>query len=500
MNEIVSIDFDSLNLASISPMLIAIIGALSILISDLFNKTKDRSLYIILVALFLVFDLFTLLAYGGDKRGMFDLILLDGISILSQSIILCASILFILLGFSKLRFQDYRYAEYFALYLFVVAGFQFMVSSDSLIVIFVALETSSLALYTMIAMHNRMKSIEAAIKYFTMGALSGAFFVFGAMLFYLLTSSLQLGEISYILAQENFFDKNNFSNYILLLTAFVFMFASLAFKLSLFPFHTWVADVYQGSTSVMAGFLSIVPKMAAFIVALRFFEMFIHSNDAIVYWMLYGTVVLTMSIPNIIALQQTDVKRMLAYSSVSNAGMAMAAILIGTSQGTNALFLYWVLFTITNFGAFSMLWLNRKKDLTNPASTYNLDKFSGLVQICPFTASIFALFLFALIGLPPFALFWGKMYLVSSAVNAGEVALAIIIVLNSVIAAFYYLKPVAYMFLKDPVTNNNVDFLQNATKAMKAMIGFAVFLTLCSMFFIESLLNIISSFVLSSGF
>jgi len=500
MPEPISISLASLNLGTLAPMVIAIIGAISILLTDLFNKEKHKSLYVILVVLFLVFDLFTVLAFSGDERGMFDLMLVDGISILSQCIIIGGSILFILLGLSKLRFQDFRYAEYFALYLFMIAGFQFMVSSDSLILIFVGLETASLSLYTIIAMHNRMVSIEAAVKYFTMGALAAAFFVFGSMIFYALTGSLELTQISLVLTEQDYFNTANFSNYVMLLVGFVFMFSALGFKLSLFPFHTWVPDVYTGSTSALAGFMSVVPKMAGFVVAIRFFEIFVQSGDFIIHTMLYITVVLTMTIPNIIALQQTDIKRMLAYSSISNAGMAMAAILIGSTQAINALFLYWILFTVTNFGAFGMLWLNRGKEYKDYSSPYAFKKFSGLAQISPFTASVLGLFLFALTGLPPFALFWGKMYLVSSAVNAGEIALAIIIVLNSAIAAYYYLRPVSYMFLRDPEEGAKTKFMQNASVPMKSVVGFAVFLAITSIFFVEPLLNVITFYVTSAGF
>ena len=500
MLEPINISLESLNLGTIAPVSISIIGALGILLTDIFNKNKDKSLYVILVVLFLIFDLFTLLSFNGEPRGLFDLMLVDGIAILSQCIIIGGSILFILLGLSKLRLQEFRYAEYFALYLFAVAGFQFMVSSDSLILIFVGLETSSLAIYTMIAMHNRMVSIEAAVKYFTMGALAAAFFVFGSMIFYAITGSVELGQMAQILTEDGFLSMENYANYILVLVGFVFMFAAIGFKLSLFPYHTWVPDVYQGSTSAMAGFLSVIPKMAGFVVALRFFEIFVHSNDIIIQTMLYVTVILTMTIPNLIALQQKDIKRMLAYSSISNAGMAMAAIIIGTTQAVNALFLYWILFTITNFGAFGMLWLNRGKEFKDYESPYTFVKFSGLAQISPFTASILALFLFALSGLPPFALFWGKMYLISSAVNSGHIALAIIMVLNSVIAAYYYLRPISYMFLRDVEQGANTEFMQNATTPTKSIVGFAVVLTIISVLLIDPLLNIISTYVANAGY
>ena len=490
----VSIEFASLNFGTIVPMLIAIVGALVILCIDLANKKLDKSLYIMLTVLFLLIDLGTLIGYSGDVRGFFDLMLVDGIAILSQAVIVIASLLFVITAMSKLRFQEYRYPEYFALYLFMVAGFQFMVSSDSLIVIFVGLETASMALYTLIAMHNRNNAIEAAIKYFTMGALATAFFAFGSMIFYALTGTVELGLMSEILVASDF------ENYPIVLLGVIFMLGALGFKLSLVPYHTWVPDVYEGATAALAGFLSIVPKMAGFVVALRFFEIFVSSGDIYVEVILYATVVLTMTIPNIIALVQTDINRMLAYSSISNAGFAMSAILIGTTQATNALFLYWILFLITNLGGFTMLWLNRNKDYNTFNSDHALEKYSGLIKTSPFVATMMGLFLLSLAGLPPFALFWGKMYLIGSAVNAGYMLLALIMVINAAIAGYYYLKPIVYMFLKDPIEGNNTKYMTNATTPIKTLIGFCAIVTIFSILLIEPLLEIISYYVQISGY
>jgi NADH-quinone oxidoreductase subunit N len=278
------------------------------------------------------------------------------------------------------------------------------------------------------------------------------------------------------------------------------MLGALGFKLSLVPFHTWVPDVYEGATAALAGFLSIVPKMAGFVVALRFFEIFISSGDLFVEVVLYATVVLTMTIPNLIALVQKDINRMLAYSSVSNAGFAMSAILIGTTQATTALFLYWILFLVTNLGGFTMLWLNRSKDYNTFSSDHALEKYSGLVKSSPMVASMMALFLLSLAGLPPFALFWGKMYLIGSAVNAGYMILAIVMVLNAAIAGYYYLKPIVYMFLKDPIENSNVKYMENATTPLRVVIGFCAIVTILSIFAIDPLLEIISYYVQISGY
>jgi NADH-quinone oxidoreductase subunit N len=420
--------------------------------------------------------------------------LIDGISLLAQFIMIIATILFLLLSLNKLRFHDTAYPEYYALYLFMIAGFQFMVSSDSLILIFVGLETASMALYVMIALHNKSNSLEAAIKYFTMGALATAFFAFGSMIFYALSGSVELGVISQVLVESEF------ANYPIILVGVVFMMAALGFKISLFPFHTWVADVYEGSTASLAGFMSIVPKIAAFVVALRFFEIFIAAEDTVVQLLLYGVAVLTMTIPNLIALLQTDIKRMLAFSSVSHAGFVMVAILLGTTQATTALFLYWILFLVTNLGGFAMLWINRTKENGAFSSDHALEKYSGLIKTSPIAATMMGLFLLSLAGVPPFALFWGKMYLISSAINADFIVLALIMAINSAIAAYYYLKPIVYMFLKEPIEKSNIEYLSNATTPLKVVIGFCAVAAVISIFFVEPLLEIISYYVQISGY
>ncbi len=490
----ISIDFASLNLASIAPMMVAIVGALVILCVDLMTKNLDKSLYVMLTVLFLLVDLGAVLGYNGAVRGFFDLMLMDGIAILAQAIIIIASGLFILLSLSQQRFHEYKYPEYFALFLFMIAGFQFMTSTDSLILIFVGLETASLSLYTLIAMHNRDKSTEAAIKYFTMGAVGAGFFAFGSMVFYGLTGSVELGQISQSLAASNF------ENMPMILVGVVFMLGALGFKLSLVPFHIWAPDVYEGSSAAMAGYISIVPKIATFIVALRFFEIFLAADIVWVEYVLYGVVVITMTLPNMIALVQTDIKRMLAYSSISHAGFVMGAILIGTTQATQGIFLYWTLFMFTNLGAFAMLWINRAKKSDGFQSDHPFEKFSGLVKISPISASIMGLFMLSLAGVPPFSLFWGKMYLLGAAINGGYLILALIMALNSAIAIYYYLKLIVYMFLHEPKDDDKIQFMGNANNMLRVVVGISAVATIGAVFYIEPLLELISYYVQISGY
>jgi NADH-quinone oxidoreductase subunit N len=208
-----------------------------------------------------------------------------------------------------------------------------------------------------------------------------------------------------------------------------------------------------------------------------------------------------MTVANLTALVQEDVKRMLAFSSIAHAGSMMAAILIGTTQANTALFLYWTLFMFTNLGAFAMLWAVRhRKNLWDERYQHPFTKFSGMVKIMPMTATIMGVFMFALAGMPPFSVFWGKLYLISAAVNSHFIWLAIIIVINSAIAVYYYMKLVIYMFLKEPISNDASIFATNSSTPLKVIVGFATMMTLFAVLFVEPLLNVITQYVVASGF
>ncbi len=495
----VNVSLESLNLVTLAPMLIAVVGALSILVIDFFKSNLDKTLYVMVSLLFLLLDLGAVIdsagffMENGTMLGFFDVMLIDGLAILSQIIIVGASMLFIPLALTSKRFHEFSYPEFFALFLFMIAGFQFMVASDSLILIFIGLETASLALYTLIALHNRSKSFEAAVKYFTMGALAAGFYAMGSMIFYAITGSVEINQIAAVLQADNY------SNIGYVLIAVVFMLASFGFKLSLVPFHTWTPDVYEGSSAALAGYMSIVPKIAGFIVVMRLFEFLIHSGVIWLEVVLYASVVITMTAANIWALVQSDVKRMLAYSSISHAGFVMAAILIGTTQSNSALFLYWIVFAFTNLGAFTMLWVSRAKNLpAGQSSDHSFEKFSGMIHTAPMTATVMGLFMLSLAGLPPFGVFWGKIYMIGSAVSAGYTVLALIMALNSAIAGYYYIKLIVYMFMKDPV--NPGDYMINASNSLKTIIGVAVIFTIFSIVAINPLLEVITAFVYNSGY
>ncbi|NLC28025.1 MAG: NADH-quinone oxidoreductase subunit NuoN [Campylobacteraceae bacterium] len=491
----VTIDLVALNIATLMPTFILVVGALIIICIDLFTKDLSRSFYTMLSVLIILLSIGATLGLNGDERGFFNMMLIDGIAIISGLIILVTSALFIPLALSSKRFHEFTMPEFFALFLFMIAGFLFMVSSDNLILIFIGLETASLALYTMIAMHNRDKSIEAAIKYFTMGALAAGFYAFGMLIFYALTGSVEISAIVDVLYERNF------DPIVGVLGASVFMLAALGFKLSIIPFHTWTPDVYEGSSAALAGYMSIVPKVAGFVVAMRLFEMLIQSGVVWLEDILFLAVVLTMTLGNLMALVQTDVKRMLAFSSISHAGFVLSAILIGSTQANVGLFLYWILFMFTNLGAFTMLWIARnKQNLWDKRYQHPFTKFSGMVKVTPIGATIMAVFMFSLAGLPPFSVFWGKIFLMSAAVNEGYIGLALVMAINSAIAVYYYMKLVVYMFLKEPIAKDGSIYSVNASTPLKSIIGFALVATLISVIFVSPLIDFIMSHVVASGF
>ncbi len=495
MLEPISISLASLNFPTLLPMAILVVGALGVICIDLMVKGLNRSFYTMITILFILLDLGAVIGFNGPIRGFFDVMLVDGIARIAQIIILVASAFFVPLSLGQRHFKEFEMAEYYALFMFMIVGFQFMVASDNLILIFLGLETSSLALYTLIALHNRTKAFEAAIKYFTMGALAAGFYALSALIFYALTGSVEIHQIEEVLIQRDF------EPLVGVLAGTVFMIGALGFKLSLVPSHTWTPDVYEGSSAPLAGYMSIVPKIAGFVVAMRLFEMLVLSGVVWLEYVLYGIVVVTMTVANLTALVQEDVKRMLAFSSIAHAGSMMAAILIGTTQANTALFLYWTLFMFTNLGAFAMLWAVRhRKNLWDERYQHPFTKFSGMVKIMPMTATIMGVFMFALAGMPPFSVFWGKLYLISAAVNSHFIWLAIIIVINSAIAVYYYMKLVIYMFLKEPISNDASIFATNSSTPLKVIVGFATMMTLFAVLFVEPLLNVITQYVVASGF
>ena len=563
----------------------AILGgfALLMLAVSLFARTLSYKFYAVITILALALGFGLVFGYNSGIRGLFDVMLVDGIATLSMLIMLAGSIFFIFLSLGARSAHEYHTAEFFVLFLFVLVGYEFMVASESLMMILVGLETGSLALYTLIALHNRARSVEAALKYFIMGALGSGFFAFGATMFFLSTGSMEISNIAQIAKSSNL------QTSVLLFAACSFMIVSIGFKLSLIPFHTWTPDVYEGASSAMAGFMSVVPKIAGFVVAIRLFEALQSIGVQWLNIVLYAVAVLTMSLSNLMALVQRDVKRMLAFSSVSHAGFVLCAIVIGSTQANAALFTYWILYAVANLGAFAFIWcvrqrrarsLNLKFKTQSPALNliangensisnakpsfsqnhepsfagelnlgaswqdsacaewsvkaselcaeaslfgtktcepgaeicaqsskftarfeHPFEKFDGLIRTHPLFALCAAIFMLSLAGIPPFSVFWGKMYLLSAAVNSGYFALAVIMAVNSALALYYYLRLIVRMFLHEPREDAELD---GSLGTVSVQIKFAVVLAsvacVLAPFLVKFLTGAVNNFVFLSGY
>lgn len=479
-----NIDSSMLNLASISPMVTCAIFAILILSISMVKKDLEAKFYAVLTLLGLVINIGLMFGYSGAIRGVFDMILVDGISYISNLLISVVSAVFVLYTMDDERFEEYKKPEFYSLFLFMVTGFGFMMASDSLVLIIVSLELSSLALYALIALRNTKDALSAAIKYFVMGAVGSGFFIFGAAIFYLVTGSFEIDNIGRVLATGD--EKGSIA------IGVVMMMVALGFKISAVPFHTWLGDVYSYSNSNLSAYISIVPKIAAFVVALRLFNTLLIVDIEIVTITLFIISVATMTIANIAALAQKDIKRMLAYSSISHSGFILVAVLVGSIQASMGMFLYWVMFCVANLGAFGVILAYDTKD----AQVINIEKFSSLININPALALAMSVFMFSLAGIPPLSVFWGKMVLLSSAVSSSYYTLAIIMALNSAIAMYYYLRVVVVMLLSKD--KSEAKFELNST--LKWLLGICALLCLASPLLVKFIVPKIYALLLFSGF
>ena len=557
-----NLDILELKIYAILPVLILICGGLCLLLINVFSSAFSKGLNVALSALFLgVSAVFSLNLKVGES--FFGLININGITALGQfSMEVCALIFIVLFGSNALvKHKDtidksFFIKEFYPLYLLMIAGFDIMVSSTHLVVILLGLEIGSLSLCVLIALNGRSKGIEAGIKYFVMGVLASVFYIFGAVCLYYACASLDIAHIHDILVDDKY------TSVFAVFGGIVFILAAVSFKASAVPFHSWMPDIYEGSNPIMAGVVSIIPKIAAFSVAIILLGAFLKVGIIWLESALYIIVVLTITLPNIAALIQNDVKRMLAFSSISHSGFVLACVLVGTQMSLSALYLYWFMFIITNVGAFGLLWLkelNSGANATNAQNTRDFSEkslesnktsyiacdetkcvfaklsrkinalisnnistktpydipfsaFNGLVRISPLKAFLGGIFMFSLAGIPPFGVFWGKLWAIMSVYSVGFVGLALVMMINSAIAGFYYLRLVVAIFLLPPNINNahNADNTDNVDSAIdyangmqdsmlgKIIIGIMGILCVGSIFMAQFLLDFIGKYVIGA--
>ncbi|MEM7539991.1 MAG: NADH-quinone oxidoreductase subunit NuoN [Pseudomonadota bacterium] len=335
--------------------------------------------------------------------------------------------------------------EFFVLALFATLGMMVLISAGSLVTVYLGLELLSLSLYAMVAMdRDSVKASEAAMKYFILGALASGMLLYGMSMIYGVTGTLDLA----LIAEQSTADEKT----LLLVFGLAFMLTGIAFKLGVAPFHMWVPDVYQGASTPVTLFISSAPKLAAFALAMRVLTEGL--SGLVVDWqqMLMILAVLSMAIGNIVAIAQTNIKRMLAYSTVAHMGFLLLGLIAANALGYAGAMFYAIVYSLTSMGAFgAVIVLSRKGQ-----DGEQLSDFAGLSKRSPWIAFLILVLMFSLAGVPPFAGFWAKWFVLKELVGAGYVWLAAVAVFFSIIGAFYYLRVVKLMYFDEPMRHDGL--------------------------------------------
>ncbi|HVE47155.1 MAG TPA: NADH-quinone oxidoreductase subunit N [Acidimicrobiales bacterium] len=374
----------------------------------------------------------------GARRAVADSLVIDGFSVFFFVLVSVTVILGTLLGEGYLRREGFGGPEFYVLMLLSASGGMFMAAANDLIVVFLGLEILSIALYVLAGFHGRrLESREAAMKYFVLGAFSSALFLYGIALVYGATGSTNLVSIAQYLAG------NVALNNGVLLAGMALLLVGLGFKVAVVPFHTWTPDVYQGAPSPVTGFMAAAAKAAGFAALLRIF--FSTFSTLRLDWqpVVWGLAVITLLVGSVLAVVQTDIKRMLAYSSISHAGYVLIGLQAGTTNGIAGSLFYLLAYTFLVIGSFAIVTVvGRRGD-----AAHSLDTYRGLAARRPALAIAFAVLLLAQAGVPFTTGFLAKFYVISAAVEAESYALALIGMLSAVVAAFFYLRVTVLMYM-----------------------------------------------------
>lgn len=336
--------------------------------------------------------------------------------------------------------------EFYVLCLFGTLGMMVMISAASFLSLYLGLELLALSSYALVALQrDSSMAAEAAMKYFVLGALASGMLLYGISMIYGATGTLQLDEVASRAATLS-------SDDLVLAFGLTFVIVGLAFKLGAVPFHMWLPDVYQGSPTAVTLFLGSAPKIAAFAMAIRLLDQGLGTLHP--HWgaMLTVLAVLSLGIGNVVAIAQTNLKRMLAYSTISHVGFLLLGILAGTAQGYASAMFYVIAYALMSAAAFGMIILLSRAGF----EADSLDDFKGLNQRSPWFAGIMLAVMASLAGFPPFLGFWAKLLVLQAAVDAGLIWLAVVAVVFAVIGAFYYLRVIKLMYMDDPEDNEAV--------------------------------------------
>ncbi|NTV50078.1 MAG: NADH-quinone oxidoreductase subunit N [Geobacteraceae bacterium] len=432
----------AVNMAPILPEILLSVLAMILLLINVFvpGGKKSNLAYISFLGI-IAAGVLVAIGWGAHIESFSGSVVLDNFATFFKMTFLVAAGLAVLISDSYMEREGCNHGELYPLILFSVVGMMLMASGTDLMTIFLGLEVMSVALYVLAGFNRgNKKSNEAGLKYFLLGAFSTGFMLYGMALIYGATGTTRLFKIAEVVGQMTLPTTN-----IMLVAGMLLMMTGFAFKIAAAPFHMWTPDVYEGAPTPMTAFMSAGPKAAGFAALLRIFLVALPTLQVEWSQVLWVLAVLTMTVGNITALRQDNIKRILAYSSIAHAGYALVGFTAGNGTGIAGILFYMLSYAFMNIGAFAIIILVTKKGETNG----NVSDFAGLGFKHPLLALAMTLFLFSLAGVPPAAGFIGKFYLFSGAIQEGYIWLAVIGVLNSAASVYYYLRIMVYMYFKE---------------------------------------------------
>jgi NADH-quinone oxidoreductase subunit N len=433
----------STDLVTLLPIIIVTVWGVLLLVVDLFVPKNGKSLTAMLAAVGLAASLGIDMALSGRFETAFNgMAVMDGFAAFANAIILCSGIAGIALAYEFLKRQGIERGEYYPLLLFSTAGMMMLVQAYDLIIVFLAIELMSIPLYIMAGLARlRADSQESALKYFLLGTFASGFLLYGIALVYGATAHTDLLGIVAAAA--------NPQHHLLLLIGAALILVGLGFKLSAVPFHMWAPDVYQGAPTPVTGWMAVTVKVAGLAALLRIFVMAFPSLADKISPILMVLAALTMIFGNLLALVQTNIKRMLAYSSIANVGYLLMAFVsynnnLVASDAIAAILFYMVGYAFTSFAAWAVVAAVER----GSGAGQLIEDFAGVGRKYPLLGVAMMIAMLSLTGIPPTLGFWGKFYIFRAAIEGGNIGLALIGLLTSLVSAYYYLRVVVVMYMK----------------------------------------------------
>ena len=467
-----------------SPEIFLLTMACVVLIADLFINDENRVLTYVLAQLSLLGTLIITLAVAPTEATytFSGTYVSDPMGTLLKCVIYLVIAMVFLYSRGYLKDRDIFKGEYYVLGLFGVLGMMIMVSAHNFLTIYLGLELLSLSVYAMVAFHKEsLQASEAAMKYFILGAIASGMLLYGMSMFYGATGTLDLTELATAIQAKD-------SNDIVLIFGLVFVVVGLAFKLGAVPFHMWVPDVYHGAPTSVTMYISSAPKIAGFALFMRLLVEGMGDLHAGWQDMLIILSVLSLAVGNIIALAQTNLKRMLAYSTISHVGFILLGILAGTNAGYSASMFYIITYAATAMAGFALIIVLSRRD----SEADNLSDLKGLSRRSPWIAFMMLLLMFSMTGVPPTVGFYAKLLVLQAIVNVDMVWLAAVAVGFSVIGAFYYLRVIKLMFFDEAENDSplevsaemNVAFSMNSLAVLFVGLFPGALIAMCAAVFI----------------